>query len=313
MWRHVLVRCTRMSAADIVPRAAYKCRALATITGLGINRVSVHTSVQISLRFPTPPTFLRYPCTRTATSSETSRFQPPLTARSSLTPSPQTSPAASAADALPSNLQKIVEGFQSVSDPRARYQQLLFYASKLQPLAAEHHTTENKVVGCVSQVWVLPSIDSEGRVRFQADSDSALTKGLAALLVEGLSGAYPSEILRISPDFVQLLGLKQSLTPSRSNGFLNMLKLMQKKTLALYMQSEGQKASGSGGDVAAAAPASASGSGDVAQVPGEVTGGGNGAAPSGGRGGEPMISGRPIHDGIKSKVPILKLNGGLGN
>lgn len=70
-------------------------------------------------------------------------------------------------------------------------------------------------------------------MRFEADSDSALTKGLAALLVLGLSGASAEVISGIPPEFVQLLGLKQSLTPSRNNGFLNMLKLMQRKAVDL--------------------------------------------------------------------------------
>ena len=73
---------------------------------------------------------------------------------------------------------------------------------------------------------------------FTADSDSQLTKGLAALLVEGLSGSTPKEIMAVEPDFVELLGLGQSLTPSRTNGFLNMLRLMQKKTLEAYMAAE---------------------------------------------------------------------------
>lgn len=144
-----------------------------------------------------------------------------------------------AVEELPSKLQEIVRLFEGVPDPRAKYEQLLHYAKKLTPLGPEHLTKENKVEGCVSQVWVLPSLGTDKKVYFQAESDSVLTKGLAALLVEGLSGCTAAEILRVTPDFIQMLGLKQSLTPSRSNGFLNMLKLMQKKTLQLYMEAEG--------------------------------------------------------------------------
>lgn len=144
---------------------------------------------------------------------------------------------------LPSKLAEIVKLFQLVTEPRAKYEQLLHYGKKLKPLPKEFQTLENKVQGCVSQVWVRACIDEEKRVYFEAESDSLLTKGLAALLVEGLSGSPAAEILRISPDFIQMLGLNQSLTPSRSNGFLNMLKLMQKKTLELAMESEGAKVS----------------------------------------------------------------------
>ncbi|PNH10424.1 SufE-like protein, chloroplastic [Tetrabaena socialis] len=141
---------------------------------------------------------------------------------------------------LPTSLKNIVGLFQMVPDPMARYKQLLFYATKLAPLPAEDHTPANKVEGCVSQararggaraVWVVPELREDGKVYWRADSDSALTKGLAALLVTGLSGCTPAEILSVQPDFIEALGLKQSLTPSRNNGFLNMFRLMQRKTL----------------------------------------------------------------------------------
>lgn len=141
--------------------------------------------------------------------------------------------------------------FQAVQEPKAKYEQLLFYGKNLNPLDTQFKTSENKVQGCVSQVWVRAYLDSEKNVVFEADSDSVLTKGLAALLVQGLSGRPVGEILRVSPDFVVLLGLQQSLTPSRNNGFLNMLKLMQKKAIQLYVEAEkaselGSEAVGSG-------------------------------------------------------------------
>ncbi|KAI8553062.1 hypothetical protein RHMOL_Rhmol06G0315700 [Rhododendron molle] len=139
---------------------------------------------------------------------------------------------------LPPKLQEIINLFQAVQEPKAKYEQLLFYGKNLKPLETRFKTSENKVQGCVSQVWVRACLDSDKNVVFEADSDSVLTKGLAALLVQGLSGRPVEEILRVSPDFVVLLGLQQSLTPSRNNGFLNMLKLMQKKALEVYVEAE---------------------------------------------------------------------------
>lgn len=139
---------------------------------------------------------------------------------------------------LPPKLQEIVKLFQSVEDSKAKYQQLLFYGRNLAPLETKFKTKENKVQGCVSQVWVRAFLDSDNKVHFEADSDSSLTKGLAALLVQGLSGQHVSEILTVPQSFITMLGLQQSLTPSRNNGFLNMLKLMQLKALQLYKEAE---------------------------------------------------------------------------
>eukprot|EP00891_Asterochloris_glomerata_P001369 jgi/Astpho2/1369/e_gw1.00025.102.1_t len=118
-----------------------------------------------------------------------------------------------------------------VRDPKAKYQQLMFYAKKLPPMAKELHTEGNKVRGCVSQVWVHPLIQPDGSIHWAADSDSVL--GLAALLVQGLSGCEPQQIVQIPPNFIEKLGLQQSLTPSRNNGFLNMFRMMQRKSLEL--------------------------------------------------------------------------------
>ena len=81
-----------------------------------------------------------------------------------------------------------------------------------------------------------------GKFYFFADSDSQLTKGLAGLLVEGLSGASLEEILSIQPEFIEALGLSQTLTPSRTNGFLNMLNLVkQRASEQRYQISERKK------------------------------------------------------------------------
>ncbi|GMH05839.1 hypothetical protein Nepgr_007679 [Nepenthes gracilis] len=162
-----------------------------------------------------------------------------LATRPQAMPSPTPSPPPlQPMDKLPPRLREIINLFQSVQEPKAKYEQLLFYGQNLSPLDDQYKRPENKVEGCVSQVWVRAYLDSEKNIWFEADSDSVLTKGLAALLVQGFSGRPVVEILRVSPEFVTLLGLQQSLTPSRNNGFLNMLRLMQKKALVLAMEAE---------------------------------------------------------------------------
>ncbi|RZC65940.1 hypothetical protein C5167_009634 [Papaver somniferum] len=168
------------------------------------------------------------------------------TTKLSSSPSSNTSTSLQPVEELPQNLQDIIKLFQTVEEPKKKYEQLLFYGKKLTPLDKRYKTEENKVKGCVSQVWVRAYLDSNREnVLFEADSDSVLTKGLAALLIQGLSGLPVPQILKVTPDFVTLLGLNQSLTPSRNNGFLNMLRLMQNKALQLYIESQKQESSSS--------------------------------------------------------------------
>ncbi|MEB3189097.1 MAG: SufE family protein [Snowella sp.] len=130
------------------------------------------------------------------------------------------------------NLDKIVERFKRHSDPKKRYEQLLWYAKKLEAMPEEAKIPENKVQGCVSQVFITANLE-DGKVWYQGDSDAQLVKGLVALLIQGLNGLSPEEIIQISPDFIEETGLKVSLTPSRANGFYNILQLMKKKAFNL--------------------------------------------------------------------------------
>ncbi|KAL6853796.1 hypothetical protein ACP4OV_019825 [Aristida adscensionis] len=174
-----------------------------------------------------------------------------LTARSAASPAPSTSsssPVSGPVDPaqLPPALRDIVSLFQSVPDARTRYKQLLAYAARLPPMEPALKTDANRVRGCVSQVWVHaePQQEEEDggggggggsgcRVRFHADSDAQLTKGLAALLVLGLSGAPARDVARVPVEFIELLGIRQSLSPSRNSGLLNMLELMKRKALEI--------------------------------------------------------------------------------
>ncbi|KAL6574588.1 hypothetical protein OROMI_011873 [Orobanche minor] len=139
---------------------------------------------------------------------------------------------------LPPKLREIVRLFQAVQDGCTKQKELLFYGKNLKPLDARYKTRENKVQGCVSQIWVRAYFDSDKNVIFEADSDAEIHKGLAALLVQGLSGQPVEEIIKVSPDFAVLLGLPQILSISRNNGFFNTLELMKNKALQLYVGSE---------------------------------------------------------------------------
>ncbi len=136
------------------------------------------------------------------------------------------------ASSRPAQLDKLVKRFARISEPKRRYEQLLWYAKKLTPFPSEGKVPENKVPGCVSQVYITADIN-EGKVAFQGDSDAQITKGLLAMLIEGLSGLTPAEIVHLEPDFIQETQLDVSLTPSRANGFYNIFKTMQKKVLLL--------------------------------------------------------------------------------
>jgi cysteine desulfuration protein SufE len=143
---------------------------------------------------------------------------------------------------LPDALARIVERFQKRSNPKQRYEQLLWYAKRLKEMPEEDKSPENKVPGCTSVVYITANLE-DGKVWYQGDSDAQLVKGLVALLIEGLNGLTPEEILQVSPDFIKDMGLNASLTPSRANGFYNIFQTMKKKALGYQLGTSAQQLS----------------------------------------------------------------------
>jgi cysteine desulfuration protein SufE len=135
---------------------------------------------------------------------------------------------------LPPNLDRLVQKFKRRTDPKQRYEQLLWYANKLEPFPVEAKIPGNKVNGCVSQVYITADLE-DGKIHYRGDSDAQLVKGLVAFLIEGLNGLSPQEVLALTPDFIAETGLQVSLTPSRANGFYNIFQLMKKKAHAFSL------------------------------------------------------------------------------
>ncbi len=128
-------------------------------------------------------------------------------------------------------LDRMVERLGSTADPKRRYEYVLWLAKKLKPLPTEEQTDDIRVRGCVSQVFVRGELE-DGVMHWRGDSDALITKGLLALLIQGLDGLTPEQVQAVDPAFIEATGLQTSLTPSRANGFLNILRMMQAQARA---------------------------------------------------------------------------------
>jgi cysteine desulfuration protein SufE len=130
------------------------------------------------------------------------------------------------------SLDRLVDRLSSTQDPRRRYEFVLWLAKKLPPLPEDYRQDAFKVKGCVSQVYVVGRM-ANGTLHWQGDSDAQITKGLLALLIEGMEGLTPEQVTAIDPSFLADTGLQASLTPSRANGFLNIFRTMQAQAARL--------------------------------------------------------------------------------
>ena len=124
------------------------------------------------------------------------------------------------------NLFKQVEKLKNSDDPKRKYEYILWLGKKLEEPDSNILIPENKVKGCVSEVFVKANIKG-GKLFWEGYSDALITKGLLAFLITGLNELTPNEVIKIDKKFIEDTGLRSSLTPSRSNGFLNILLKMQ--------------------------------------------------------------------------------------
>lgn len=123
--------------------------------------------------------------------------------------------------------EEIIEEFNDYDDWMDKYQLLIDLGSDQQPLPEKYKTESNLIDGCQSRVWLQADLDSDGKVVFQAESDALIVKGIVSLLIRVLSGHTPDEILDAELHFIEDIGLKEHLSPTRSNGLLAMLKQMK--------------------------------------------------------------------------------------
>lgn len=126
---------------------------------------------------------------------------------------------------------EIIEEFSDFDDWMDKYQMLIDLGNDLSPLDEQYKTPQNLIDGCQSRVW-LQCDYADGKLHFQAESDALIVKGIIALLIRVLNDHTPQEILDADLYFIEQIGLKDHLSPTRSNGLLAMVKQMRMYALA---------------------------------------------------------------------------------
>lgn len=131
---------------------------------------------------------------------------------------------------------EIIEEFELFDDWSTKYEYIIELGQKLPVLDEKYKTEENKIKGCQSSVW-LNAYEKDGKIIFEADSDSTFVKGEIALLVRVLSNQPPDEIVNAELKFLDAIGLRQHIAVTRANGLSNMIKQMKAYALAYSVSS----------------------------------------------------------------------------
>lgn len=157
----------------------------------------------------------------------------PLTPLTSLTPKKQKNMSINEIQ------DEVIAEFSDFDDWMDRYQLLIDLGNEQEPLDEAYKTEENLIEGCQSRVW-LQCDEADGKLLFRAESDALIVKGIIALLIKVVSGHTPDEILESDLYFIDRIGLREHLSPTRSNGLLSMVKQMRMYALA-YKAKEANK------------------------------------------------------------------------
>lgn len=132
---------------------------------------------------------------------------------------------------------ELIEDFAFYPDWMEKYEYIIQLGKEV-PLIADDRKVDDYIIkGCQSRVWLYPEV-KEGKITFTADSDAIITKGLVSLMVKVLSGHTPEEVAKADLYFIDKIGLKEHLSPTRANGLLSMVKQMKLYAVALSAQAK---------------------------------------------------------------------------
>jgi cysteine desulfuration protein SufE len=133
---------------------------------------------------------------------------------------------------------EIIEEFSIFDDWMDKYNYLIELSRELPAIDAKYKTNQFLIEGCQSKVWLNAELEN-GLIKFTADSDAIITKGIVALLIRVMNNQKPEDIMNIDLYFIDKIGLQQNLSPTRSNGLLAMIKQMRLYAMAFHAKNNG--------------------------------------------------------------------------
>ena len=131
--------------------------------------------------------------------------------------------------------EEIIDEFSMFDDWEERYQYMIDLGKTLPLIDATFKTEDNLIKGCQSKVWVHAEMKDD-KVVFTADSDAIITKGIIAILIRAFSNQHPQNIIEANTDFIDKIGLKEHLSPTRANGLVSMIKQLKMYAIAYQTQ-----------------------------------------------------------------------------